>query len=205
MGGKRLTWLLTMLVGACAATACVPIPTPIYSADPAQGKLLVSSCALNMNVPDGIELQVDGVLAQVKLNQHISRGYVEVRLDVPPGKTVQWQSDLVSIYLHDGRLPVQARYPSISLVDNPAINSFDTPPALAQYMVPAQTPMVGGSIEIGSLLSPKHFWMAARIDTGRASTATVTLPAMTVNGTPARFPALEFRRSVLVVLAPLNC
>lgn len=205
MNGKRLTRLLAMSIGTWVATGCVPVPAPIYAPDPAQGRPLFLSCAINKSVPGGIELQVDGVLAQVDLNQRSSRGYVEVRLDVPPGKTVRWQSDLVSIVLHDGRPPVQARFPNISLVDSPAINSFDTPPALAQYIVPVQTPMVGGSIPLGTRLWPRHFWMAARVDTGRAPTVTVTLPDMTVNDVPARFPALDFHRSVFVVLTPLNC
>jgi hypothetical protein len=196
---------MSSLMAALAATACVPLVVPTYSASPAQGKALVSDCAINENVPDGIELQIDGVRAQVKLKQAVSRGFVEVRLDVPANKTVQLQSDVVAIDLHDGRPPIEARYPNISLVDSPGVHSFDTPAALARYMVPVQTPMPGGAVVIGNREWPKHYWMAARVDAKRADAVTITLPGMLINGVPFRFPALNFRRNVSAILAPFNC
>ena len=201
----RLIRFLILLVAATAATACVPLVVPRYSADPAQGKPLFSSCAINKNVPDGIELQIDGVQAQVKLQQAVPRGFVEVRLDVPTNKTVQLQGDVVEIDLHNGRPPIEARYPNISLVDSPGMHSFDTPPALARYMVPVQTPMLGGAITAGDREWPKHYWMAARVDTEGADAVTITLPGMLINGLPVQAPKLNFRRSLFAVLAPLNC
>jgi len=196
---------MSSLLAAMATTACVPLVVPLYSADPAQGKVLFSDCAITKNTPDGIELQIDGVLAQVKLQQAVPRGFVEVRLDVPTNKTVQLQSDVVEIDLHDGRPPVEARYPNISLVDSPGVNSFDTPPALARYMVPVQTPMLGGASTMGGRVWLKHYWMAARVDTEGAPAVTLTLPGMIIDGTPARFPDLNFHRGLFVVVAPLNC
>ena len=188
-----------------ATVACVPLLVPVYAANPAQGKVLFSSCAIDKTVPDGIELQIDGVRAEVRLQQAVSRGFVEVRLDVPAHKTVQLQSDVVEVDLHDGKPPVEARYPNISLVDSPGKHSFDTPPALARYMVPVQTPMPGGAAATGNRDWPRHYWMAARVDTERADVVTVTLPGMLIDGAPARLPELVFRRSLFATLAPLNC
>ncbi len=120
-------------------------------------------------MPDGIELQIGGVLAQVKLKQAVSHEFVEVRLDVPTNKTVQLRSAVVEIDLHDGRPPIEARYPNISLVDSPDMHSFDTPPALARYMAPVRTPMVGDTATTGNREWPKHYWMAARVDIERES------------------------------------
>ncbi len=206
MNVRHVFRVLAVLTASWAATACVPIPVHLYAADPAQGKLLFSACAINRNVPDGIELRVEGVSAQVKLRQAFSPRFVEVRIDVPPGRRVQLQSDVVSIDRHDGRPAVEARYPNISLVDSPGIHSFDTPPALVQYMVPVQTPMVGGAMTAGTRrMESQHFWMAARVDTQGARDVTVTLPNMLIDDIPARFPILEFHSSLSVVLAPLNC
>jgi len=196
---------MSLLMAAIATTACVPLVVPRYSADPAQGKTLFSDCAINKNMPDGIELQIDGVLAQVKLQQAVSRGFVEVRLDVPTNKTVQLQSDVVEIDLHDGRPPLEAHYPNISLVDSPGMHSFDTPPALARYMVPVQTPMVGGAVTTGNRESPKHYWMAARVETDHADAVSITLPGMLINGIPVHAPKLNFHRGLFAMLAPLNC
>lgn len=205
MNGKELIRFMALLTAAMATTACVPLAAPLYSADPAQGKVLFSDCTANKNVPDGVELQIDGVVAHVKLEQAFSRRFVEVRLDVPTNKTVQLQSDVVAIDLHDERPPIEARYPNISLVDSPGMNSFDTPPALARYMVPVQTPMLGGAMTTASRVWPKHYWMAVRVDTRRAEAVTITLPGMLINGIPARFPELDFRRSLFAIGVPLNC
>ena len=145
------------------------------------------------------------MLARVQLNQAASPGFVEIRLDVPTGKTARLQSDVVEIDLHDGRPPIEARIPNISLVDSPGMHSFDTPPALARYMMPVQTPMVGGAMTTGSREWPKHYWMAVRVDTGGADAVTVTLPDMLINGAPVQTPKLNFRRSIFAMLAPLNC
>lgn len=205
MNGKRLFRIMSLQMAAMAITACVPLAAPLYSANPAQGKVLFSNCTFNKNVPDGIELQIDGVVAQVKLEQAFSRRFVEVRFDVPANMEVQLQGDVVAIDLHNGRPPIEARYPNISLVDSPGVNSFDTPSALARYMVPVDTPMLGGAMTIANRDWPKHYWMAARVDTERAEAVTITLPGMLINGVAARFPELDFRRSLFAILVPLNC
>ena len=196
---------MSLLTAAMATTACVPLAAPLYSADPAQGKVLFSHCTVNKNVPDGIELQIDGVVAYVKLEQAFSRRFVEVRLDVPANTTARLQSDVVAIDLHNGRPSIEAHYPNISLVDSPGVNSFDTPSALAQYMVPVHTPMIGGAMMMANRTWPRHYWMAARVDTERAEAVTITLPGMLINGVPARFPELDFRRSLFAMVVPLNC
>lgn len=196
---------MSLLMPAMVNTACVPLVAPFYSADPAQGRVLFSECAINKNMPDGIELQIDGVLAQVKLKQAVSRGFVEVRLDVPTNKTVQLQSAVVEIDLHNGRPPVEARYPNISLVDSPDMHSFNTPPALVRYMMPVQTTMLGGATTIGNRAWPKHYWMAARVDIEHADAVTIKLPSMLINGVPVRPPELSFCRGFFALFVPLNC
>ena len=111
----------------------------------------------------------------------------------------------MQIDLHGGRPPIQARYPNVSLVDSPGMHSFDTPAALARYMVPTQAPMVGSTTVSGNQQWPRHFWMAARVDTERAEWVTLTLPGMLVDGVPVTLPGLDFRRSRYAVMAPLNC
>ena len=196
---------MSLLMAATATTACVPLVAPLYVANPAQGKLLFSDCSINGNVPDGIELRIDGVLVRVKLEQAFSRRFVEVRFDVPADRTVQLQSDVVEIDLHDGQPPIETHYPNISLVDSPGVNSFDTPPALARYMVPVYSPMPGGAMTTASREWSKHYWMAVRVDTEGADAVSIALPGMLINGVPARLPKLGFRRSRFAILVPLNC
>ena len=88
MNGTLRLRLMFVLVTATATTACVPMVVPLYAASSSQGKVLYAHCAINKDVPDGIELQAKGVLAQVKLEQDGARRFVEVRLDVPAHSTV---------------------------------------------------------------------------------------------------------------------
>ncbi|MEJ8853242.1 hypothetical protein WKW79_01605 [Variovorax robiniae] len=194
-----------LLLSAFLCIGCAPVPVPLYVADASQGKAILSTCSINKGVPEGIEVALQGLQAQVKLVQAYSNGYLEVRLDVPPGMTVQLDDAAVTIDLGNRRPPLEVRYPNISLVDTPAVNSFNGSPALAKYMVPVRTPLVGGRMVIGRQVWNKHFWMAARLDTEGARDVSVTLPDLTINGLPVRFPALRFHRELFVVLAPFNC
>ena len=201
----RRLGLGALLVPGFLCIGCAPVPVSLYVADATQGKTIHSSCSINKSVPEGIEVDLRGLHAQVKLVQAFSNGYLEVRLDVPQGMTVQLDDATVTIVRGNGRSPMEARYPNISLVDAPGINSFSGSPALAKYMVPVRTPLIGGRSVIGRRVWNNHYWMAARLDTEGARDVSVTLPGLTINGSPARFPALRFHRELFVVLAPFNC
>jgi len=205
MNMRRLHLLLAALPTSLLGTACAPVPMLLYVPDATQGKTVYSACAINKNVPDSLELDLQGLHAQIKLVQTYSRGYLEVRLDVPQGMTVQLNDGIVKVDREDGRPPLEARYPNISLVDTPSINSFSGSSALAKYMVPVRTSLVGARMVIGKQAWNKHYWMAARIDTEGARDVTVTLPGFTINGAPTSFPALRFNRDLYIVLAPFNC
>ncbi|VTU46649.1 hypothetical protein SRS16P3_00361 (plasmid) [Variovorax sp. SRS16] len=197
--------LCSLLLPSFLCIGCAPIPVALYVADATQGKIIDYACSINKGVPEGIEVEMQGLHAQVKLVQAFSQGYLEVRLDVPPGMTVQLDDATATITRADGRPALSAQYPNISLVDSPGINSFSGSPALAKYMVPVRTPLVGGRMVIGRQAWDKHYWMAARFGMQEASDVSVTLPDFTINGTPAQFPVLRFHRELFVLLAPFNC
>jgi hypothetical protein len=196
---------LAAVIATLACSACAVFPMHVYVADARDGELLHSSCALNTHVPDGIRVETAGVDALVSLHQFGRLKFVEVRLDIPPDRIVVLKSDTIRIDRRTAGGVIDARFPNISRVDSPAINSYAGAPAIQQYLLPVDAPLVGGAIRIGRVVSKKHYWLAARVDVGSVDTVWVTLPGMRIDGIDTRFPELRFERRLIVATAVFNC
>ncbi len=197
----RAASTLVALAAAVASSACVPLATHVYVADATAGRLVHSSCTLDRDVPDGIEVERGGVRAIVRLGP-FSRT-IEARYDVPPGRTLVLTSDRFRIDPRDGRPVSDAVFPRISRVDAPARN-YDNP-YVQSAMVSIGAPLEGGISGPGAgSESWKHYWIAAPLDVD-AREVVVTLPAATVDGASIAFPDIRFERRFLVAMAPLNC
>lgn len=190
---------------ALAAAGCAVFPMHVYVADERDGRLLYSNCALNRHVPDGILVERRGVEALVSLRQGGSLKYVEVRLDIPPGRTVVLGGDTIRIDRGPSGV-LDARFPNVSRVDSPAINSYSSTPSLQQQQLPVETPLVGGTIRAGtSAASKKHYWLAAKVDVEAVDRLSIALPSMRIDGVDTRFPVLGFERRLIVATAVFNC
>ena len=205
--GSILKRIATLLAGVAAVVcaACVPVPTHVYVADGAVGSLVYSECSLNSHVPAAVSLVQQEVHALVSLVQAGRGRYVEVRFDVPPGKTLALQGDGVRVDRRTSQPVLEARIPNVSRVDTPGINSYSDVPALRAQMLPVRAPLVGGRIEAGSRSSDRHYWIAARVDADGADDVWVTLPAVTVNDLAVVFPEVHFQHRLIVAVLVVNC
>ncbi len=190
---------------ALALAACAPVPMHFYVADEAAGSLVYSTCSFNKHVPLAVSLEREGVRAIVKLVEQDTRGFVEVRFDVPPGKTLVFRDHVVRIDRRDSRPVLEASIPNVSKVDTPHINSYSELPGVRKLMLPVGTPLEGGRIVMGPMSSDRHYWIAARVDAEAADDVWVTLPSITVNGAPADLAEIHFKRRLLVAVATINC
>ena len=194
------------LVLLATAAGCVPLLLTGWVADPGQGTPVHSACTLDNTVPDAVSVPVQGLRALASLRQGGSRAFVEVRFDVPPGLTLMLDDDLIEVRTAAAGPARQVRFPNVSLVDGPIVNSYSTSSAIAPYQVPVRTPLVGGRTVIQGAAWDRHFWIAAPVAERPLPDALwITLPGFTVNATPARIPALHYRQRRLLVAAPLNC
>lgn len=190
---------------ALACAACAPIPLHVYVADGLDGSLEYSTCSFNKHVPVAVTVARGGVRSRVSLVQADTRGFVEVRFDVPDGKTLILKDSVVRVDRRDARPVLEATIPNISKVDTPSINSYSDLPALKALMLPVGTPLEGGRLVIGKSSWDRHYWIAARVDTEAADEVWVTLPPLTVNGVPASLPEIHFQRKLVVAVALINC
>jgi hypothetical protein len=192
------------LLGTTAG--CVPLLLTGWVAEPGQGPPVYSACTLDNSVPDAISVPVQGLHALVSLRQGSSRAFVEVRFDVPPGLTLVLDDDLIEVRTAAAGPARQVRFPNVSLVDGPIVNSYSTSSAIAPFQLPVRTPLVGGRTVIQGAAWDRHFWIAAPLaELPATDELWITLPGFTVNATPARIPALHYRQRRLLVAAPLNC
>src|SRR5581483_1058823 len=177
-----------------ACSACAPVPVHRYVADVPDGELVYASCPLNKHVPTGVLFERDGVHVEVSIDKDLRRDYIEVRLDVPDGKTVVLQNGTVTLRRDRSQVTHESEFPNVSLVSAPIINSYSHAPRAEERLLPIRTPLVGEHFNDGALSWDKHFWLATYVDTGSAEDIWVTLPAFTINGTPTNVAPLHFRR-----------
>ena len=205
MKTNSMSTRIATLLAAAAGAACVPVPMHVYVADGTVGSLVYAECSLNHHVPVAVRMAQQKVHALVSLVQTGTMRHVEVRFDVPPGKTLTLQADGVRVDRRTSQPVLEARIPNVSRVDTPAVNSYRELPALKEQMLPVRAPLVGGRIEMGSRSSDRHYWIAARVDTEGADDVWVTLPALTVNDVAVAFPEVHFQRRLIAAVFVINC
>jgi hypothetical protein len=192
---------LIALLAAC--TACAPVPQHRYVADVPEDSLVYAYCPMNKRVPVGALFTVDDIHATVGLFRAGDRDYVEVQFDVPPGKTLTLQSDVLK--LTHGSVTNDSVIPNVSMGNYRIEDRYKTSPSVQNGMVPATTPMIGGRVGQGAYESDKHYWLAAYVDAAKADDVWVTLPPFTINDTPTRIEPIHFKRRIIVIIAMINC
>jgi hypothetical protein len=197
--------LASLVISGALLVACAPLPQQIYVPQADGGTVEYSTCAFNSHVPIGLALVGHGVKAHVKLAEHDGRRYVEMRLEVPEGRTVTLQSSRILIRAINPAQTLIAEFPTASLVDNPIINSTSPVPEVRNRQLPPTAKLVGGSVQAGNSSSNRSFWFASYVGRTSAEEIVVTLPNFTVNELPYSPPPVHFTRKSLVVVALLNC
>jgi hypothetical protein len=198
-----LALLIAFATIACAG--CAPVPQRLYVADAPDGELVYASCPLNKHVPVGVAFERDGVHLQVSLSKYAGRDYVEVRFDIPDGRTIVLQSGTVQVRRDASSLAQESVFPNVSLVDTPIVNSYSGGPLAEQWRLPIDAPLVGARFVDGPLTWDKHFWLATYVATASADDVWVSLPAFTINGRPANLAPIHFRSKRVIIIALINC
>ncbi len=184
---------------ACAlCSACVPFPAHVYLPDPAGGTIEASSCTIPQ-LPYGIRVEAEGMTALVSLHTASRGDYVEVRYDVPVGRTLVLAEPRVRIDGRDGSPRAEATFPKVSPFDSPASN-YDSP-VLGPRMLAVDSPLAG-RLRYGH---PVHYWIAARFAGALPDVAWVELPPFSLDGRAGAFAPVRFDRKLRVILGVFNC
>ena len=163
-----------------------------------------STCALNSHVPSGLRFDLSGIDTLVYLGTHEGRGYIELRVDVPEGLTLQLESSLVKATTRGPDGVAGSDFPSVSLVDTPIVNAFSTVPDVRARQLPPTIALVGGRLQAGNRSSGLHYG-SPPIDVKSASEVVIMLPAFRINGTLSVPPRIHFKRQSMVGVATFNC
>ncbi len=197
--------VVSMLVAAVFSSACAPVPMRIYVADVPQVALVYSQCSFNTHIPVAVKLTAQAVTATLALSKNDGRPYVQLQLDIPTGTTVAFDDDIVIVETSSPSSVSQSRFPSVSLVDTPIVNSTSSVPAFQRLQIAVRSPLEGGSLRIGTHTSARHFWLATYVETASAEDVTVSLPGFSLNGTHTSFSPVRFRAQTLLGVALMNC
>jgi len=177
----------------------------VYVPDAPGGKVLYSPCKFNSHLPIGISVGAAGVEAVVSLAKHGGREYVEVRLEIPEGKTLVLQESSIQLDTADPKSSARFEFPAVSLVDTPIVNIYSALPDIRPRQLPTTAPLVGGHVAAGRFSSGRYFWLATYVETASAKDVWLTLPRFTVNGVASSLPQLQFHLQPVTGIASFNC
>lgn len=195
--------LIAAIAGLLICAGCVPIPRQVYVANRAHGSPAYERCSLNPDVPAGVKVTIPGLAATVSLIQlDDAHGIVQIRFDVPAGRTLTLRSDAATIDPGNSQPVLRAPITGV----NPAAPArYAETPAMQKLLLAPGTPLPGGRTNSGAYSSDRHYWVAARFDTRLPDDVWVTLPAFTLDGAAASFPELHFHRRFVVGMTSFNC
>ena len=187
---------------AAASTAGCVLPTQVYVAGAAGGMPVSESCSLTPDLPAGVKLERSGVHAIVSIARSEGVNLVRVQFDVPEGSTLVLREHAIGIDARDGGVPRHATIPHI----NPAAPArYPETPVIQKLVLPVDTPLRGGRIHAGTLSSDRHYWIAAPVEGDLGREIWISLPDLSVVGSPARFPEIKFTRHFTIGRGLFNC
>lgn len=193
------------LASAALLAACVPVPRVLYVPQSPDGELQYSTCAFNKHVPVALRLRTAEVQVTVALGTNDRGEFVEVHFEVPAGKTIVLLEDFVELTAGTPAQSARSRFPTVSLVDTPIVNSFSSLAAMKVHQVPISTPLVGQDLIVGHLPFGKNFWLATYVAPSSASEFLLKLPKFAVNGAVASLQPIKYRQQSFVGFALINC
>jgi hypothetical protein len=160
---------------------------------------------MNKHLPEGIAFTREGVRVTVRLGKQGSRDYVDVRLEIPAGKTVVLRSHTIKLDRRDSRPVQESVLPNINPVGPAIVSSYSGNPAWQKEMLPVDTPLAGSTTIDHAMVLHKNFWFAAYIDPMSAQDIWITLPQLTINGKPVGVEDVHFKRRLMILVALINC
>ncbi len=177
------------------------LPTHVWVADAAAGTPVYEQCSLTPHLPAGVMVERPHLQAIVSIVAQ-QGGLLRVQFDLPEGTTAVLRDDTIRIDTRDGTPPRLARIPHVNPVA-PA-RSPETP-VIQKLVLPVEAPMLGGRLRMGTASSNRHYWIAAPLGELPSGDVWVTLPELSVDGTPTRFEPIHFARQFAIGRGLFNC
>jgi len=154
------------------------------------------------SLPAGVKLERSGVHAIVSIARSEGVDLVRVQFDVPEGLTLVLREDAIGIDARDGGVP---RHATIPHINRAAPARYPETPVIQKLVLPVDPPLRGGRIHAGTLSSDRHYWIAAPVEGDLGREIWISLPGLSVDGTPARFPEIKFTRHFTIGRGSFNC
>lgn len=200
---------LTLLMMLLFLAACVPIPLQIYTPEASPESLAYSSCRFNTHVPVGVVKRVGPATVTISLLEHAGRNFVQVHIEVPSGTVLQLADDSIAVVTNVVTAvatdAARFKFPSVSLVDTPIVNSYSSLAVLQDQQLPSTAPLVGSDVRAGANTSGRHFWLATYVETKSAEKVFITLPIVKLNSVAQVLPTIEFTKKTMAAVALINC
>jgi hypothetical protein len=202
MAAESFCRVFAVAIATLSTVGCVVVPMHVYVSDALEGAQVYERCSLTPDLPVGVKLERSGIHAVVSIAYRQGGNQVQVQFDVPKGVTLVLREHTIRVLAQEGGAPRETMIPHI----NPAAPArYPETPVIERLVLPVDTPLPGGHTNLGKLSFDKHYWIAAPIEGDLHGDVWVSLPEVSVNGTPVRFPEIKFSRRFTIGRALFNC
>ena len=157
------------------------------------GRVTASFCRGSVGPPDTFEMKYQDVILSIKAIEYEQGITVNIELEIPPGKEVNFKNDPVTIFASSDREPYKGmleRYDGLEFLK----------------------PMVGGKKVLFNAFGTTHyknnkFALFKSIAMPKSETIKVKLPNFTINDQLVEIPEITFSKkdSYLEFFMPINC
>jgi hypothetical protein len=187
--------LLAVFVAGCV------FPMHVYVAETGAGTPVYERCSLTPSIPVSVKVtrpHLEAFVSVVPEQGHL----VRVQFDVPEGTTAILSQSTIRIDARDGTIPQLA---SVASVNPVAPARYPENEVIKKLVLPVAAPMRGGRLNLGAASSNKHYWIAAPFADPPSGDLWITLPELSVDGSPTRFDEIHFIRRLVLGRGLFNC
>lgn len=189
------------ILATLSGAGCVAFPTQVHVPDASAGQPVYERCSLTPDLPFGVRLAALHLQAVVSVEKQ-QGGLVRVQFDIPDGTTVGLRENTIRIDARDGTAPRRVPIAGINPV---APARYPETPIIQKLVLPIDTPMRGGRLQMDDRSSDRHYWIAAPLGEALEGDVWITLPELSIDGTKTRFAEIHFVRRLAIGLGRFNC
>lgn len=160
-------------------------------------------CPMNKHIPYEIRLSQQNIRVFTRLGRHKGKRYIEIRFEVPEGKTVKFAGTSAQVFWNGTNQSIKVEFGKI--FDSPFYSVIEASDLIQVKMMDIHEPMVGESKMTIIGERDKTYWLGAYLELPDSNKIQIILPKFMVNEELVTLPEIQFHRRWTIGFALINC
>ncbi|SDY91924.1 hypothetical protein [Nitrosomonas sp. Nm58] len=203
MNSSRLFQMLVICFVCVSCAPIIPIPMHHYYPEADGGKLIYDQCPINEHIPYGMLFSQQDIQVFTRLGKHNGKTYIEIRFEVPEGKTVKLIETSAQLFWDGANQSIKIEFEKIFL--SPFFYIINPSNHIQVKTLDVNELMVGESRRTLIGEQSKTYWLASLLEAPDSDKIKIVLPKFTINEELVTFPRILFKRKWIIGFFVINC